>query len=300
MVSNTVIFTYIVFFICVCWKKTEFAYKLGITCNITAAIWLLNGFLNKWIWKTKYYNFLYKPTQKELSRDNYQKRKESPYLEISRHNVQIRKHHITLTKKEAYISNKLKHKSQSSTFLLKNKSLLPATSVLSQLPNPWPLRWTNSIVPTKIWSIFWSRNDSNYLLVKLSVQERWVQRLSPGPKHHKGRVILQPISMTNESVGPCSRKFWQRPKYVSIQITNMSKEIQQLKLVHKVVDVVDRPYRKICVTLLRYNVVKQQSSYAQIRLFARKREQEKFQHIVYVNRKLEEFTYLLDVMNSLW
>ena len=29
---------------------------------------------------------------------------------------------------------------------------------------------------------------------------------------------------------------------------------EQLKLVHKVIDVVDRPNRKICVTLLRYKV----------------------------------------------
>ena len=36
----------------------------------------------------------------------------------------------------------------------------------------------------------------------------------------------------------------------------------QLKLAHKVVDVVDRANRKICVILLRYNVDKPESSYA--------------------------------------
>ena len=46
---------------------------------------------------------------------------------------------------------------------------------------------------------------------------------------------------------------------------------EQLKLAHKVVDVVDRANRKICVTLLRYNVDTPESSYAQVRLFARKR-----------------------------
>ena len=40
---------------------------------------------------------------------------------------------------------------------------------------------------------------------------------------------------------------------------------EQLKLSHKVVDVVDRPNRKICVTLLQYNVDKPGSSYAQVR-----------------------------------
>ena len=73
---------------------------------------------------------------------------------------------------------------------------------------------------------------------------------------------------------------------------------EQLKLAHKVVHVVDRANRKISVTLLRCNVDKPESSYAQVRLFARKKEDEKFQQVVYVNYKLEEFIYLLDVMNS--
>ena len=79
----------------------------------------------------------------------------------------------------------------------------------------------------------------------------------------------------------------------------MSKDMdEQLKLSHKVVDVVDRANRKICVTLLRYSVDKPESSYAQVRFFARKKEDEKYQQVVYVNFKLENFIYLLDVMNS--
>ena len=81
----------------------------------------------------------------------------------------------------------------------------------------------------------------------------------------------------------------------------MSRDMdEQLKLAHKLVDVVDRTNRKICVTLLRYNVEKPESPYAQLRLFARKKEDEKFQQVVYVNYKLEEFIYLLDVMNSVY
>ena len=73
---------------------------------------------------------------------------------------------------------------------------------------------------------------------------------------------------------------------------------EQLKLVHKVIDVVDRPNRRICVTLLRYKVDIAENSYAQIRLFGRKKEEENFQQSVYVNYKLDEFVYLLDVMIS--
>ena len=54
------------------------------------------------------------------------------------------------------------------------------------------------------------------------------------------------------------------------------------------------------MTLLRYNVDKPESSYVQVRLFARKKEGEKFQQVVYVNYKVEEFIYLLDVINSVY
>ena len=57
---------------------------------------------------------------------------------------------------------------------------------------------------------------------------------------------------------------------------------EQLKLAHKVFDVEGRANRKICATLLRYNVDKLESSFAQVRLFA-------------MSYKLEEFIYLLNV-----
>ena len=75
---------------------------------------------------------------------------------------------------------------------------------------------------------------------------------------------------------------------------------EQFKLAHKIVDIVDRANRKIYVTLLRYNVDKPERSFAQVRLFARKKEDEKFQQVDYVKHKLEEFIFLLDVMNSVY
>ena len=60
-------------------------------------------------------------------------------------------------------------------------------------------------------------------------------------------------------------------------IPTMSRDMdEQLKLAHKVVDVVDWTNRKVCVTLLRYYVDKPESSDAQVRLFARKKEDENF------------------------
>ena len=84
-------------------------------------------------------------------------------------------------------------------------------------------------------------------------------------------------------------------------IPTMSKDKdEQLKLAHKVVDVVDRATKNICVTPLRYNMNKPDNSYAQVQLFARKKEDEKFKQVVYVKYKLENFIYLLDVMNYVY
>ena len=66
-------------------------------------------------------------------------------------------------------------------------------------------------------------------------------------------------------------------------IPTMSKDKdEQLNMAHKVVDVVDRATKNICVTLLRYNVNKPDNSYSQVRLSARKKEDEKFKQVVYV------------------
>ena len=98
-----------------------------------------------------------------------------------------------------------------------------------------------------------------------------------------------------------AENFATEEKFTPVLIPTMSRDMdEQLKLAHKVVDIVDRTNRKICVTLLRYNVDKPESSNAQVRLFARKKEDEKIQQVVYVNYKLEEFISLLDVMNSVY
>ena len=80
--------------------------------------------------------------------------------------------------------------------------------------------------------------------------------------------------------------------------STLSKDMEeQLELVHKAIDVVDRPNRRICVTLLRYKVDNPETAYAQVRLLGRKKVEEKVQQIVYVNYRFDEFLYPPDVMN---
>ena len=148
----------------------------------------------------------------------------------------------------------------------------------------------------------WCKSDSNYLYVKLKVfgkhdkkEFRLVQNLTMGEAHFN-----QFMRLRNQLVN-AAENFAREENLTPVLISTMSKDMdEQLKLAHMVVDVMDRTNRKICVTLLRYNVDKPESSYAQVRLFARKKEDEKFQQVVYVKHKIEEVFYLLDVMNSVF
>ena len=104
--------------------------------------------------------------------------------------------------------------------------------------------------------------------------------------------FMNQLGVTAETIG--------RQKNLSpVLIPTTSNDMdEQLKQAPKLVDVVNRSCRKTCVTLLQYNVDKPEMSNAQVQLNARKNEDEKFQHIVFVKNELEEAIYLVDVMNS--
>ena len=145
----------------------------------------------------------------------------------------------------------------------------------------------------------WSKNDSNSLDVKLEVfrkddknEFRLVQNLTMGEANFNQFMRLR------NQLANAAENFAREENLTPVVIPTMSRDMdEQLKLAHKVVDVVDRANRKLCVIVLRYSVDKPESSSAQVRFFARKKEDEKFQQVVYVKYKLEEFSYLFDVKN---
>ena len=149
----------------------------------------------------------------------------------------------------------------------------------------------------------WNKIDSNYLDIKLKVfkredknaEFRLRQNLSMGDADFN-----QFIRQSNQLV-VAADNFLREQNLSPVLQFILSKDMEeQLKLVHKAIDVVDCPNRGICMTLLRYKVDNPDTSCAQVRLFGRKSEEEKFQQNVYVNYKLDEFVYLLDVMNSVY
>ena len=99
----------------------------------------------------------------------------------------------------------------------------------------------------------WSKNDSNYLHVQHKVfrkndkkEFRLVQNLTIGEADFN-----QFIRLRNQLVNAAEN--FAREEYLTpVLIPTMTRDMdEQVKLAHKVVDVVDRTNRKNCVTLLR-------------------------------------------------
>ena len=142
--------------------------------------------------------------------------------------------------------------------------------------------------------IFWSKISFDYLDVKLKVFKR---------EKNKQFRLAQNLTMAEADFNHFTRlrnqlvvtvrDFIKDENLPPVQEKLLGKDMEeQLKLTHRVVEVADRPHRKICVTKLRYNVGKPETSYVQVRLFGRRKDEEKFNQIVYVNYKLDEFIYL--------
>ena len=123
----------------------------------------------------------------------------------------------------------------------------------------------------------WSKNSFDYLDVKLKVftmdenKEFWLaQSLTMGEADFNHF-----IRQRNQLV-VAVRDFSREENLPPIQVKLLVKDMEeQLKLIHKVVEVVDRSHRKICVTIGHYKVEKPETSYNQVRLFVRRKDEKK-------------------------
>ena len=149
----------------------------------------------------------------------------------------------------------------------------------------------------------WTKNDSNYLDIKLKVFKREDRNAEFRLRQNflLGESDFNQFVRQRNQIVVAADNFLREQNLSPVLKPTLSKYMEeQLKLVHKVIDVVDCPHRRICATLLRYNSDNPETSYAQIRLFGRKKGEEKFQQIVYVNYKFDDFVYLFDVMSSVY
>ena len=148
----------------------------------------------------------------------------------------------------------------------------------------------------------WSKNSFDYLDVKLKVFKRdEYKQLRLAQNWTMGEADFIQFIRFRKQLDGAVRRFTKEEILPPVQVKLLTKVLEeQLKLTHKVVKVVDRSHRKICVTMLRYDVEKPKISYVQVRLFGRRKDEVKLNQIVYVNYKLDEFIYLFDVMNSVY
>ena len=200
----------------------------------------------------------------ETSCDNDQKGK----------NLLIWKCHVIRTKKDAYISIEMQLQNISSNST-KINHFFSATSFLSRSPMAYntttsmdKLTCTNYVdfgnCQDRLGQFFWSKNDSNHLVVKFEVfmkddnkEFRLVQNLTMGEADFN-----QLMRLRNQLVN-AAENFARDENLTPVLIPTLCKgKDEPLTLAHKLVDVVDQANRKLCVTLLRYNVCKPESSYA--------------------------------------
>ena len=149
----------------------------------------------------------------------------------------------------------------------------------------------------------WSKNDSNYLDIKLKVfkRENKNAELRLRQNFTMGEADFNQFMRQSNQLAVAADNFLREQNLTPVLQSTLSNNMEEeLKLVHNKIDVVVCPNGRICVTLLRYKADNPKTSYAQVRLFGRKKEEEKFQQNVYVNYKFDEFVYLLDVMNSVY
>ena len=110
----------------------------------------------------------------------------------------------------------------------------------------------------------WSKNDSHCLDVKFKVirkddkkEFQLVQNLT------MGEADFNQFNRVGNQLVNAADNFAREENSTPVLMPTKSKDMdEQLKLAHKVVGVVDRANTKICVTPLRYNVDKPESSHA--------------------------------------
>ena len=196
----------------------------------------------------------------------------------------------------------------------KINSLLSATSTLSGLPMAYNITETLEKLTCTDYVDFgkssdrfrrfsWSKKDSNYLDIKLNVFKREDTNAEFGLRQNlsMGETDFNQFIRQRNQLVVAADNFLREQNLPPVLQSTLSKNMEeQVKLVHKVIDVVDRPNRRIRVRLLSYKVDNPETSYAQVRLFGRKKGEEKLQRIVYLKYRLDNFIYFLDVMNSVY
>ena len=160
------------------------------------------------------------------------------------------------------------------------------------VPNVWTLKNVKTNLDTSLWS---ERTPNTRILNLIYSRETTIESLAWSKV---SQWVMKQISASfcnesDESACYWSENFGREENLSPVLLPAKSWAMdEQFKLGIKVVDVVDRANRKKCVTLLRYNLGKPGSSYAQVQFSASKKEDDKFQPIVYAKSTHQQFICL--------
>ena len=115
----------------------------------------------------------------------------------------------------------------------------------------------------------WSKNDSNYLDVKLKVFKKDYNRDFHLVKNlTKREADFNHFMRLRNQLVIAAENFGREENLSPVVILTMSKDLgEQRKLADEVVEIVERANKKYCVTPLRYSVDKPENFSAQIRFF---------------------------------
>ena len=105
--------------------------------------------------------------------------------------------------------------------------------------------------------IFWSKNDSNYPDIKLKVFKREDKKADFRLRQNfkLGEADFNQCNRQRNQLVVAADNFLGEQNLSPVLHFTLSKDMEdQLKLVQKVTDVVDRPNRRFCVTLLRHEL----------------------------------------------
>ena len=100
----------------------------------------------------------------------------------------------------------------------------------------------------------WTKNDPNYLDIKLKVFKREDKNVEFRLRRNlsMGEADFNQFIRQRNQLVVAADHFLGEQNLLPVLQSTLSKDMEeQLKLVHKVIDVVDRANRRICVTMLR-------------------------------------------------
>ena len=154
--------------------------------------------------------------------------------------------------------------------------------------------WANILVPNRKWQSEVSGHPTERF------PKRCQKRFPEASAGKVGVFDLKQLFCLRNPIVQTIRGFSKDETLKEVVTSPLTKDLdEELKHVQKAITIVDRPKNKVVATMKKYCTEKPESTYVQLRLFTRNSKLDKFQQLVFVNYKYDEFLCLLDAITSI-